>query len=210
MIKSKNLIQDKYFNNIYIYAVIKRLLDILISIALMPLLLFITGALFFLNAFFNNGKIYFIQKRMGMNCEPFFAIKFRTMKSTDIIKRKYSDPLEIDRITRLGNFLRKTKIDELPQILNVLRGEMSLIGPRPDYYEHALSFLEYIPSYRHRHSIKPGITGLSQIRLGYAEGIRATKLKSKVDHYYIKNVCFKLDFQILIATIFVIINTIKS
>ena len=111
MINTKNLIQDKHFSNIYIYAVIKRLIDILISIALMPLLLFITGALFFLNAFFNNGKIYFIQKRMGKNCEPFFAIKFRTMKSTDIIKRKYSDPLEIDRITRLGNFLRKTKID---------------------------------------------------------------------------------------------------
>jgi len=208
VINTKTLTQDKYSNGIYIYGVFKRLIDILISIALMPFLLFITFALFFLNVFFNKGKIFFIQKRMGKNCKPFFALKFRTMKSTDIIKRKYSDPLEINRITRLGNFLRKTKVDELPQILNVLKGEMSLIGPRPDYYEHALSFLEYIPSYRHRYSIKPGITGLSQIRLGYAEGLRATKLKSKVDHYYIKNVCLKLDFQIFIATIFIIIKTI--
>ena len=87
------------------------------------------------------------------------------MVSSDIIERKFSDPLEVDRITAFGKILRKIRIDELPQILNVIKGDMSLIGPRPDYYEHALLFLKNDPNYRMRHAIKPGISGLSQIRL---------------------------------------------
>jgi lipopolysaccharide/colanic/teichoic acid biosynthesis glycosyltransferase len=127
-----------------------------------------------------------------------------------LISRKYSDPLELDRITSLGHVLRKTKIDELPQILNVLIGDMSLIGPRPDYYEHALSFLQYDPLYKFRYTIKPGITGLSQIRLGYAEGLIATKKKSKVDLFYIKNANLKLDMKIFVSTLFVIFGAFKK
>ena len=156
--------------------------------------------------FFNKGKLYYVQKRMGKNCKPFYAIKFRTMKSVQNISRKYFDPLELDRITKLGNFLRKTKIDELPQIINVLKGDMSLIGPRPDYYEHAVLFIQHLPSYKYRHTVKPGITGLSQIRLGYAEGLSATKKKSKIDIYYIKNANIKLDIKILFGTIIIIFN----
>ena len=128
------------------------------------------------------------------------------MNEADTIHRKYTDPLEKDRITQLGHILRKTKIDELPQILNVLKGDMSLIGPRPDYYNHALLFLEFVPDYRQRYTVKPGITGLSQIRLGYAEGIIATKKKSKVDIFYIQNANLKLEIQILYATLLLIFN----
>ena len=130
------------------------------------------------------------------------------MLSTDVIKRKFTDPLEVERITTLGRIIRKIRIDELPQILNVLKGDMSLIGPRPDYYEHALYFLKNDPNYRKRHVIKPGISGLSQIRLGYAEGLKDTIKKSKIDIYYIENVNFYLDMQIMIGTILTMVRRV--
>ena len=84
--------------------------------------------------------------------------------------------------------LRKTKINELPQFCNILAGQMSLIGPRPDYYVHALEYLKNVEGYSDRHTIRPGITGLSQIRLGYAEGLKATADKVNVDNYYIQKI----------------------
>ncbi|MDC1269732.1 sugar transferase [Amylibacter sp.] len=184
--------------------------DIFICTILIPVLFLISILLLFLNTFFNKGKIYYIQKRMGKNCKPFYVIKFRTMRASSDILRTYSDPLELERITKLGNLLRKTKIDELPQIINVLKGEMSLIGPRPDYYEHALSFLQYDPLYKCRYTIRPGISGLSQIRLGYVEGLSATKKKSKIDVFYIKNANMKLDLQILIATMLIVLKGFRN
>lgn len=189
-----------------VFWVFKRFFDILISILLLPILISVCILLIFLNHFINRGSMFFIQKRMGKNCKPFKAIKFRTMVNANIIKRKHTDPVEIDRITYLGTILRKLRIDELPQIINVLKGDMSLIGPRPDYYEHAIIFLEIIPNYRARHIVRPGISGLSQIRLGYAEGIQATKRKSRVDIYYVKNANFILDLKIFLATIFTILK----
>jgi lipopolysaccharide/colanic/teichoic acid biosynthesis glycosyltransferase len=184
--------------------VFKRIFDIVISIFLMPALFLTYVLLLIFNNFFNRGPVFFTQYRMGKDCNRFKAIKFRSMISSDYIIREYDDPIEIDRITPLGNFLRKARLDELPQIINVFKGEMSLIGPRPDYYEHALMFVENIPGYRDRHIIRPGISGLSQIRLGYAEGIKATQKKSTIDMFYIKNASFTLDFRIVLATIFTI------
>jgi lipopolysaccharide/colanic/teichoic acid biosynthesis glycosyltransferase len=143
---------------------------------------------------------------MGKNCDVFSAIKFRTMTPIKEITRKHDDPIEINRITSLGKILRKIRIDELPQILNVLKGEMSMIGPRPDYYIHALEFLKNIEGYRERHIIRPGITGLSQIRLGYIEGVEATKKKVAIDNYYIQNVGYIIELKIIINTILVIIR----
>jgi lipopolysaccharide/colanic/teichoic acid biosynthesis glycosyltransferase len=122
------------------------------------------------------------------------------------ITRKYDDPIEINRITPLGRFLRKMRIDELPQILNVLKGDMSLIGPRPDYYIHAFEFLKSVEGYRERHTIRPGITGLSQIRLGYVESLEATIKKVSIDNYYIQNVSYTIELKIIINTIFIIIR----
>ena len=186
----------------------KRIFDITICILLLPILLSVIVIILFLNLFYNKGSVFFVQKRMGKNCMPFYALKFRTMVDIEEINRKYSDPLELDRITSLGRVLRKVKIDELPQIINVLKGDMSLIGARPDYYEHALLFLDNISDYRLRHEIKPGISGLSQIRLGYAEGLVATKKKSKIDIFYIKNANFYLDIKIFFGTILIILKGI--
>jgi lipopolysaccharide/colanic/teichoic acid biosynthesis glycosyltransferase len=177
-----------------------------VSILLLPLLILICLILLSLNHFFNSGSLFFIQKRMGKNCEAFNAIKFRSMKSIDKITRKYDDPVELNRITSLGRIMRQSRIDELPQIINVLKAEMSLIGPRPDYYLHALVFLKNIDGYRDRHSIRPGITGLSQIRLGYAEGLEATIKKVIIDNYYIKNVGYKIELKIVFSTILIIIR----
>ena len=189
---------------------LKRIFDFNICMLLLPILILVTVIILFLNFFYNKGSVFFVQKRMGKNCVPFYALKFRTMVDIKEINRKYSDPLEHDRITKLGRILRKIKIDELPQIINVLKGEMSLIGPRPDYYEHALLFLDNISHYRLRHEIKPGISGLSQIRLGYAEGLAATKKKSKIDIFYIENASFFLDIKIFFGTILIIIKGIFS
>jgi len=184
----------------------KRVFDIFISILLLPLLILCSCFLLVLNLFFNPGSLFFIQERMGKNCCSFYAIKFRTMVPIEKITRQYDDPIELDRIKTFGKFIRKFRLDELPQIFNVLKGDMSLIGPRPDYYLHALEFLKKVEGYRKRHDIRPGITGLSQIRLGYAEGLKATADKVNVDNYYIQNAGYVIELKIISNTMLTIIK----
>lgn len=181
--------------------VAKRFFDIVVSLALLPVMLLLMAVLPLLNPFFNRGRLFFVQERMGRDCVPFRAIKFRTMTHADRIQRRHDEPIETGRITRLGRFLRKTRLDELPQILNVLKGEMSLIGPRPDYYEHACKYAEIIPGYRARHAVRPGISGLAQVGLGYAEGVEATRAKTAVDHYYIEHAGFRMDAAVALRTV---------
>jgi lipopolysaccharide/colanic/teichoic acid biosynthesis glycosyltransferase len=184
----------------------KRIFDIILCLLLLPMLFITTIILLVLNRFLNPGRLLFIQKRMGKNCKFFFAIKFRTMTHIKEITRKYDEPIETNRITPLGSVLRRVRIDELPQILNVLKGDMSLIGPRPDYFPHALEYLKKIEGYRERHTIRPGITGLSQIRLGYVESLEGTSKKTSIDNYYIQNVGYIIELKIIINTILVIIK----
>jgi lipopolysaccharide/colanic/teichoic acid biosynthesis glycosyltransferase len=199
----------KYFirsNGNKLFWISKRLFDLTISISLLPLLLIISILLLFLNPFYNIGKLLFIQERMGKDCEAFFAIKFRTMSPIKEITRKFDEPIEIDRITPLGRVLRRMRIDELPQILNVLKGDMSLIGPRPDYYAHALECLKNIEGYYERHTIRPGITGLSQIKFGYVESLEAISKKVSTDNYYIQNVGYLTELKIIFSTMLVILR----
>ena len=184
----------------------KRIFDITLGLLLLPLLFIIGIILLFFNLFLNQGRLLFIQKRMGKNCDFFFVIKFRTMTDNIEITRKYDDPIETNRITSLGRILRKLRIDELPQILNVIKGEMSFIGPRPDYFPHALEYLNNIEGYRERHNVRPGITGLSQIRLGYVESLEATSKKVHIDNYYIQNVGYIIELKIIFNTILIIIR----
>tara|TARA_B110001450_G_scaffold222141_1_gene218555 strand:- start:100 stop:714 length:615 start_codon:yes stop_codon:yes gene_type:complete len=184
----------------------KRIFDITLGLLLLPLLFTIGIILLVFNLFLNQGRLLFIQKRMGKNCEFFFVIKFRTMTDNIEITRKYDDPIETNRITSLGRILRKLRIDELPQILNVIKGEMSFIGPRPDYFPHALEYLNNIEGYRERHNVRPGITGLSQIRLGYVDSLEGTTKKAFIDNYYIQNVSYVIELKIIVNTILVIIK----
>jgi len=186
--------------NVYLY--MKRVFDLTITtVILVPATLVVWICLLVLNPFYNPGPMFYRQKRMGKNCVPFRALKFRSMTDVPRSRRGPDDPIETDRITSLGRFLRRTRFDELPQILNVYRGEMSLIGPRPDYLRHAHHYLRHIPEYRARHAVRPGISGLAQVQLGYAEGLDATRLKTAADIDYILRANLRLDTWILWKTI---------
>ena len=126
------------------------------------------------------------------------------MRSVDDGPRSFDDPVEIERITALGRFLRRSHIDELPQAINVLRGEMSVIGPRPDCYQHALQCMAKIPNYERRHMVRPGITGLAQTELGYAIGVVATRKKVREDLRYISKRGFLMEARIIWRTFAVV------
>lgn len=184
-----------------IYQAAKVLFDLIFStLVLVPAVVITALGLLVLNPIFNPGPLLYAQIRMGRGCKPFRAYKFRTMQPGNGRHRGPDDPIETDRITPLGHFLRRARFDELPQILNVYRGEMSLIGPRPDYFRHAHHYMRTIPGYRARHAVRPGISGLAQIELGYAEGLDATRLKTAADLDYIRRANFRLDTWILWQT----------
>ena len=187
---------------------VKRGFDIIGSLLLLPLLALFSIILLVVNPFANQGPLFFVQIRMGRDCRAFRAYKFRTMHGVKVIRRGPYDPVESAGITKFGKFLRKARIDELPQILNVLQGKMSLLGPRPDFFTHARAFVRAIPEYRDRHRIRPGISGLAQVELGYAEGYDEVRSKAKADLYYIRNVGFLMDLRLIGKTIMTIL--IKS
>lgn len=188
----------------------KRAFDLFVGVLLLPLIAICALALLVLNPFYNRGPLFFVQTRMGRNCKPFKAIKFRSMTSVVRVARGADCPLDEDRITPLGGFLRKSRIDELPQVINVLRGDMSLIGPRPDYFSHAKRYLREIPGYRARHMVRPGISGLAQTELGYAVGIEATRRKVQADLFYIANTNFLLELWIFWRTLSVVVKRAGS
>ena len=183
------------------FYILKRCSDILISATLLPLLALAAIVLVLLNPFLNQGPMLYVQQRMGKGCRPFRVIKSRTMKEATSSSRNADDPLELDRTTPLGRVMRKSRLDELLQILNVLCGSMSIIGPRPDSYEHALDYSKSIPGYRTRHLVKPGITGLAHVKLGYFERTASTVEKLKLDLEYIKGASVLLDAKIVFWTL---------
>jgi sugar transferase (PEP-CTERM system associated) len=149
--------------------------------------------------------ILFRQERVGQHGRTFTLFKLRTMrqdaeKNGAVWASAGGDP----RITRIGAFLRKTRIDEFPQLLNVLLGDMSFVGPRPERPMFVEELQAHIPYYGERHSVKPGITGWAQVRNGYTSSIEESEAKLRYDLYYIKNMSFWLDLQILLDTFKVI------
>lgn len=191
-------------DNKRIYFAVKRAFDIVFSLALLPVMAIVAGLCLVLNPVFNPGPLFYAQPRMGRDCRAFMAVKFRTMRPVTKVARGVDDPVEADRLRPLGRFLRRTRIDELPPILNVLRGEMSLIGPRPDYFHHARRFVRLVPGYRERHSVRPGISGLAQVEIGYAQGGEATLTKVNRDLLYIRNVGFRMDAWVFWRTLRVV------
>ena len=188
------------------YFLVKRFVDVAVSLLLLPVLFVSAIVLLFVNPRRNKGPLFFVQTRMGQDCEPFQAIKFRSMTVADEIARGVNDPLETDRITPLGNWLRRTRIDELPQVLNVLKGDMSLIGPRPDYFEHAKVLVDTIPGYRERHNVIPGISGYAQTEVGYADSSELIRDKVKADAHYIENRSVALEAWIFWRTILTVVS----
>jgi lipopolysaccharide/colanic/teichoic acid biosynthesis glycosyltransferase len=155
----------------------------------------------------SRGPVIYKQRRLTDGSRIFVMYKFRTMlenaeRATGAVWAESSDP----RVTPVGKFLRKTHLDELPQLLNVLRGDMSLIGPRPERPELLEKLQEELPSFRRRMEVKAGITGLAQTTNGYASCIETYRKKLAFDILYVKNRCFWLDLRIAFRTIYVLLT----
>ena len=152
------------------------------------------------------GKVLYRQSRVGRDGVVFRCYKFRTMRSDAEVDSGPTWATDDDpRITRVGRFLRKARIDEIPQLLNVFRGDMSLVGPRPERPEFVAALKEQIPYYRLRHSVRPGITGWAQILYKYGNTVEDAKEKLRYDLYYIKNASVGLDLLIILNTIKIVL-----
>jgi len=180
---------------------VKRIIDVFLSAAciflLSPLLLII-GIIVKLDS---SGPAIYTQLRVGLNGKCFYIYKIRSMKKDaerDGVKWAEDDD---PRITRVGRFIRKTRIDELPQLLNVLKGEMSFIGPRPERSEFIKKLVNEIPFYDLRHLVLPGITGWAQVMYPYGASVEDAREKLEYDLFYIKNYSLLLDFAILMKTL---------
>ncbi|WP_071837409.1 sugar transferase [Thermonema rossianum] len=148
----------------------------------------------------SRGPVFFIQERGGKNGKTFRCIKFRTMRHAPHCN-KYQPTLKNDfRVTRIGAWLRKTSLDELPQFFNVLLGDMSVVGPRPHAVQEDEKFSQLIENYSLRYLVKPGITGLAQINGNRGFDIQLYKSRVKYDLYYIQNWSFWLDLKIVVYT----------
>ncbi len=183
--------------------VTKRLMDIVVSllalVAGLPIWLAIAAAI----RLDSKGPAVYKQKRVGKDLKPFTLLKFRSMRidaesETGPVWASKNDP----RVTRIGRFLRKSHLDETPQFINVLKGEMSLVGPRPERPFFVEKLSKEIPLYKRRYKVQPGLTGLARVKYKYDESIEDVKIDLQYDLYYIENVSLRLDFQILFWTIF--------
>ncbi len=192
----------KIVNPLSSYIAIKRWFDIALIVLFSPVIVPLMLITALLIKYQSKGPIFFWQKRVGYQGKVFNMVKFRSM-STDSEKNGSQFAEDGDaRITRFGRFIRKMRIDELPQLWNVLRGEMSLIGPRPEQIVFVEEYKMTIPNYMDRHQVLPGITGLAQIKQGYVDDAEGTRTKLKYDLFYIKNISFKLDMYIVFQTIY--------
>lgn len=180
----------------------KRMIDVIVSLTLLPIALPLIVFGCFLTWISSSGKVFFVQERVGISSKKFKIYKIRTMKSNHDGGYTTSND---DRITMIGKFLRLSKIDELPQIFNILKGDMSLIGPRPERPEFVDQYNKENAYFDLRHVIKPGVTGWAQVNLPKATPADNLK-KLEYDLYYIKNYSPKLDIEIILRTIKVVLT----
>ncbi len=186
---------------------VKRLLDIGVSLLVLviffPVMLFIAAAI----KLESHGPALYIQERVGYRGNPYHLWKFRSMvqdaeKLTGPVWASKND----SRITKVGGIIRKLRLDELPQVYNIIKGDMSLVGPRPERAFFVDKFKKDIPYYPLRLKVKPGLTGWAQIKHNYDRSLDDVREKLKYDLYYIENMSLNMDFKIIIATIFVVLG----
>jgi len=202
LIFSKGFASDNYLRNT---------LDWVFNATMALLLLFLTWPIMLATALFMkiteglNAPVFYTQVRVGLDGEPFNIIKFRSMR-LDAEKHGAQMASENDtRITKIGHYLRKYRIDELPQIWNVLHGDMGFVGPRPERPTFVKQLIENLPYYNERHNVKPGLTGWAQLKYPYGATEEDSLEKLKYDLYYIKHRSFLLDLLILIRTVEIVL-----
>lgn len=194
------------------YRGVKRTIDIVASIVLLPLLLLPLVLIALSVRVSSPGPVLFRQRRMGYRGVPFEMLKFRTMLQRTVDAGGEAERIDAitrggdDRITKIGRFLRRSRIDELPQIINILRGEMSWIGPRPEAIPLSTWYEKELPFYVYRHIVRPGITGWAQVNQGHVAGLDDVHVKLHYDFYYIKFFSSWLDLLIALRTLGIMIT----
>jgi len=195
------------FNQGMVRTAVKRVFDIIFSALILLIALPVMAVTAILIKLESRGDVLYRQERVGLNGAVFKVIKFRSMRSD---AEKDGKPrwatLNDDRVTRVGRFIRKVRIDELPQLLNVLRGEMSLVGPRPERQFFVDDLVSKIPYFAVRHSVKPGVTGWAQVRYEYGSTVEDSIEKLQYDLYYVKNHTLFLDLLIMLETVAVVLT----
>ena len=194
------------FDQSFIRTFMKRGFDLVCSTIILVLALpvmLLTALLIYLE---DRAPVLYSQERVGLDGKPFNVLKFRSMRSDAEKGGKPQWAAKNDpRVTRIGNFIRRVRIDELPQIVNVFKGEMSFVGPRPERPYFVEQLIAVVPYYNVRHSIKPGITGWAQVRYGYGASAEDALQKLQYDLYYVKNNSLFLDILVLIDTLKVVL-----
>ncbi|MGD9507042.1 MAG: TIGR03013 family XrtA/PEP-CTERM system glycosyltransferase, partial [Geminicoccaceae bacterium] len=180
----------------------KRGLDLVFSAGLLAIMAPLLAVIALAIKLDSPGPVFYRQRRVGLQGRLFSILKFRTMRedAESDGRARWASP-DDDRVTRVGYVLRRMRFDELPQLWNVLRGEMSVVGPRPERPEFVAGLAEKIPFYQQRHQIRPGITGWAQISCSYGASEEDARLKLSYDLYYLKNRSFSFDLVILIRTV---------
>lgn len=202
-VKIKHL-SENIFGALYttsLYGIVKRISEIALVLVLAPLwvpLMLVFGIIVKLES---TGPMFFIQERVGLGDKDFKVYKLRSMCKDSESKGAQFATQGDARVTRVGKFIRKTRIDEIPQFINILKGDMSLIGPRPEQRVFVEQFKKEIPFYSYRHVVRPGISGWAQVTQGYAATADETSVKLEYDLYYIKHFSFWLDILIVFKTI---------
>ena len=184
-----------------LYFVVKRFGELIVIIIALPLLFIFSFVSAILVKLETTGPVFYRQTRIGLHGQHFSMVKFRTMfHNKEKNDKSQFAGLRDERITRVGRWLRYYRLDEIPQFWNVVRGDMSLIGPRPEQPDFVEQFKKTIPYYDFRHTVRPGVTGWAQVRFGYASSEDETRRKLEYDFFYIKHMSLWLDFNILLRT----------
>jgi len=185
---------------------LKRVMDIILSfiavILLIPFYIFSAIAV----KMSSPGPILFLQERVGLNGKQFNIIKFRTMYVNSEVAGPQLSSSDDPRITKIGRFMRKTRLDEFPQFINVLLGDMSLVGPRPERQFYIDQIVKIEPQYLHLNRVRPGITSWGQVKYGYAENVEQMLQRMKFDLIYLKNRSLALDIKIMFYTIIIVVK----
>lgn len=190
-----------------LYLTFRRLLDVLVALLGLAVLAVVSPLVALANHVTSPGPLIYSQQRVGRGGKPFLIYKFRSMiPDAEAGSGAVWASTEDDRITRVGRVLRRTRLDELPQFINVLRGEMSLIGPRPERPEFVEQLAQTIPFYRARHAMRPGLTGWAQVQYRYGSSVDDSRIKLEYDLYYVKHASFLLDLRILLQTVQVMLS----
>jgi|SRR6218665_1222797 len=188
-------------NQNHLYLLVTRILEIIFSLTGLVFGIILLPVILLGNLLGNRGRLFYTQDRIGKNGEVFKILKFRTMVKNAEVNGAVFTTINDSRITAFGKFLRKTRIDEFPQFINILKGDMGVIGPRPERPVFVREIAEVMPFYETRHVIKPGLTGWAQVNYSYGETIADSLIKLQYDLYYIKHRSVFLDINIVFKTL---------